>query len=283
MSKQQLIVQKSIELFSQKSISKTSIQDITEACGISKGAFYLNFKSKDDLLIHIVDQLIQELTISFQNLLDEESLPREKLEKFCYATISLFNERFPLFKMLLAENTKGIQSELLLKLKIFDESINRISITLLENVYGEKIQHNKFDIQVCLKGILQGYTDFIVHHKQSIPFKLVGQTIIHYIDALVEMRVSPILTSEHFHSEQLADYEFPTIRELIFEEIEICKKKYEPSSFVGQSIQIIEDELSKEFPNFVILSGMAANLKPQAELQWLVTLVRQYSPAPIQS
>lgn len=62
MSKKLMIMEKAIELFSKNGVESTSIQDITNACGISKGAFYLSFKSKDDLLVEITDYFIKNLS-----------------------------------------------------------------------------------------------------------------------------------------------------------------------------------------------------------------------------
>lgn len=77
MTKKEIIIEKAIELFSKNSIANTSIQDITDACGISKGAFYLSFRSKDDLLIEIIDQFIKELTVSFELLMNDPRPPRQ--------------------------------------------------------------------------------------------------------------------------------------------------------------------------------------------------------------
>lgn len=58
MSKRQLIMDTAIELFAEKGYEATSIQEITKHCGISKGAFYLDFKSKDELILAIIDYII---------------------------------------------------------------------------------------------------------------------------------------------------------------------------------------------------------------------------------
>ena len=42
-SKKQLIIEKAVELFAENGFESTSVQQITERCGISKGAFYLIF------------------------------------------------------------------------------------------------------------------------------------------------------------------------------------------------------------------------------------------------
>jgi AcrR family transcriptional regulator len=48
------IIKESIRLFLKKGFKGTSIQDITDALDITKGAFYWYFKSKRDLLFEIV-------------------------------------------------------------------------------------------------------------------------------------------------------------------------------------------------------------------------------------
>ena len=51
-----LIVRQSVGLFLRTSFKATSIRHITGALGITKGAFYWHFKSKDELLITVIDK-----------------------------------------------------------------------------------------------------------------------------------------------------------------------------------------------------------------------------------
>lgn len=280
LSKQRLIIQKAIELFSQKTIAKTSIQDITEACGISKGAFYLSFRSKEELLIAIVDQLIQDQTIAFQKLADEDSSPRDKLSKFCSSSMHLFNEQFPLFEMLLTENLKDAKAELLQKVEIFNRAMNDIIITLLQDTYGEKLQYNKYDIHLCLKGLIHSYTDFTIHHRKHYDFKKIAELILHYIDVLVEHQFEPFVEEEQFLENSSMCNKQLSIRQLIMEELTRVKTLYDKNSFFGQSIHLLENEFSQPIPSAVLLNGMAANIQHDKELQWLSTLVKQFSPLP---
>jgi AcrR family transcriptional regulator len=57
----------SIELFAARGISETSVRDITRAVGISEGALYRHFESKEDL----VWQAFERNYTSFANELDE--------------------------------------------------------------------------------------------------------------------------------------------------------------------------------------------------------------------
>jgi AcrR family transcriptional regulator len=49
----------SVELFAQHGYAQTSVQQIVDAAGVTKGALYHYFKSKDDLLFTIYDRLLE--------------------------------------------------------------------------------------------------------------------------------------------------------------------------------------------------------------------------------
>ena len=48
-------------LFETQGLKKTSVDELTEAVGISKGAFYLLYESKEELFLEILEQLEQEI------------------------------------------------------------------------------------------------------------------------------------------------------------------------------------------------------------------------------
>jgi len=59
------ILRASIPLFDKKGYSETSIQDIVEVLGVTKGTFYYYYKSKQELL--------KDINVTYiQNLLDEQ-------------------------------------------------------------------------------------------------------------------------------------------------------------------------------------------------------------------
>jgi AcrR family transcriptional regulator len=61
-------------VFTQKGFDEARMDDIAEETGLSKGTLYLYFKSKDDLIIAILDRMFQREFKQFENLnLDEQS------------------------------------------------------------------------------------------------------------------------------------------------------------------------------------------------------------------
>ena len=56
------------EVFSHKGFSDARMDDIAEETGLSKGTLYLYYKSKDDLIIAILDRIFQREFRTFENL-----------------------------------------------------------------------------------------------------------------------------------------------------------------------------------------------------------------------
>ncbi|WP_318036101.1 TetR/AcrR family transcriptional regulator [Halobacillus salinarum] len=76
------MVKTSIALFGTQGFRETSIQDIVEANGITKGTFYYYFKSKEDMLVHIHESFINHLLEQQQSILeDRHTSNRQKLSE----------------------------------------------------------------------------------------------------------------------------------------------------------------------------------------------------------
>ncbi len=58
-------------LFMRRGYDGTSVRDVIDAIGISKGAFYHHFDSKADLLVALTEALADELTEQLSGLVDE--------------------------------------------------------------------------------------------------------------------------------------------------------------------------------------------------------------------
>lgn len=74
------ILDAALELFAQNGYHATSISQIAEKAGISKGLMYNYFKSKDDLLKTIIDGGFQKLS-ELMAAINTETDPRKALEK----------------------------------------------------------------------------------------------------------------------------------------------------------------------------------------------------------
>lgn len=75
------LIKQSTNLFVEKGFSATSIQDIVDALGVTKGSFYYHFKSKEALLMDIHLRYIDDLLTRQKTILETEKTNRGKLVK----------------------------------------------------------------------------------------------------------------------------------------------------------------------------------------------------------
>lgn len=75
------LIKESISLFVEKGYSATSIQDIVDTLGVTKGSFYYHFKSKEALLMHIQSFYIDDLVKRQKTIIETGKSAREKLVK----------------------------------------------------------------------------------------------------------------------------------------------------------------------------------------------------------
>ncbi|MGM0898467.1 MAG: TetR family transcriptional regulator [Bacillota bacterium] len=129
-------MQKSIALFVDKGYSATSIQDIVDALGVTKGSFYYHYKSKEALLMDIHQQYIDELLMRQQRILGTEASAKEKLSEIVHLLIGDMEKQGPIanvyfreLRHLKEENAKTIRT----KRAEFREQIAAVLIAGIES------------------------------------------------------------------------------------------------------------------------------------------------------
>ncbi|MBU8769122.1 TetR/AcrR family transcriptional regulator [Cytobacillus oceanisediminis] len=110
------ITEKSIRLFDQKGFSETSIQDIVDSLGVTKGTFYYYFSSKEELLMDIHLRYIDDMLDNQHEILgDDSKSSKEKL--------------FAIVQMLLSNiKTQGASAKVFFRemRNLSDESLSEI-------------------------------------------------------------------------------------------------------------------------------------------------------------
>jgi AcrR family transcriptional regulator len=75
-SARERLLESAKRLFSQRGYYATSVEDIVESAGLSKGAFYFYFKSKEELFKSLVEEMHLSIVKRLENFLERE-LPLE--------------------------------------------------------------------------------------------------------------------------------------------------------------------------------------------------------------
>ena len=86
------------KMFEKQGVKKTSVDELAQAVGISKGAFYLFYESKEELFLDILEQLEQEIQSS---ILEYSIKPKANTKKNVSDMLKAFlltRESYPLLK-----------------------------------------------------------------------------------------------------------------------------------------------------------------------------------------
>jgi AcrR family transcriptional regulator len=91
MSKKEKVLKAATELFARQGFNKTATSEIAQRAGVAQGTVFHHFKSKENLLVSICDELIGEYIEGMKNAADavHEGTGWEALER-----ILLFNREF---------------------------------------------------------------------------------------------------------------------------------------------------------------------------------------------
>jgi AcrR family transcriptional regulator len=152
--KQNLIKQTALKLFAAKGYATTSISDIAQAAGISKGLMYNYFKSKEEVLRTIWDELLEEFVAMIDPNHDGEVTPEE-------------GENFvdKIFEMLLNRREEmKLYYQFSFQPDVVDFLENKYKYVVLErqqfvfSYFAERLpvansQHAYFSVLVFLKGL----------------------------------------------------------------------------------------------------------------------------------
>jgi len=75
----QFIVEKTAPIFNKKGFAGTSLSDMTEATGLTKGSIYGNFTNKDEVALAVFDHNWRKVSSLISQEIDKKSTVKEKL------------------------------------------------------------------------------------------------------------------------------------------------------------------------------------------------------------
>ncbi|WP_180994367.1 TetR/AcrR family transcriptional regulator [Bacillus sp. Marseille-P3661] len=109
---EELLVESALLIFSEKGYHSTRISDIVKNAGVSQGTYYLYFKNKEDIFIKLVDQFLDRILHSLEQLSSEleEYDDITRLKKLVYHAFDFFytNRKFAAIAMAHHSETPAI-------------------------------------------------------------------------------------------------------------------------------------------------------------------------------
>lgn len=274
MTKKQLIIEKALELFAEKGFEATSVQQITDECGISKGAFYLSFKSKDELITALIDYFMMRFISDIDYVVKDTEDDEELLYKFYYTIFNSFKEHADFAKILIKEQMRSFNEEFLLKSRIYDQAMDKIILSMVERLYGDEIEQTKHDVMYCVKGFMKTYSELFLFYDLPLDLDLLARSLVEKTNVLARHIEIPFISTELIqlrHQPMDEEATKDQIFELIEQNINEIEESIEKESLILLKQQLIEPTLSP-----ALVKGLLENIKSHPHCKWVSYLLRDY-------
>ncbi|MFJ7679738.1 TetR/AcrR family transcriptional regulator [Peribacillus sp. NPDC097198] len=273
MIKRELIMETAIELFAKQGFNATSVQQITDHCGISKGAFYLSFKSKDELIIALVDYFMIQLVSDIDHVV-KNTANEDLLYEFFYTSFKSYLNHTDFAKIIFKEQAQSLNEELITRIQHY-ERINETSIlSLVERLYGDDIIQTKYDLTYCIKGFLQQYAVLFLFYNIPLDLVRLSQSLVEKTNILARHSTIP------FISQELTEIISPVMCEEMTKEqlLDLMDNKIEEieESIEKESLLLLKEQLIEQTFGPAIIKGLLENLHAHPHCKYLAYLLRQY-------
>ncbi|MCR8658826.1 TetR/AcrR family transcriptional regulator [Paenibacillus endoradicis] len=273
MPKKQLIITKAIELFAEKGFESTSIQEITEKCGISKGAFYLSFKSKEELIFSIVDNFMMGITNDIDRVVSSE-VPNEHKFFTLYTIMFQSLESHSKFALIFVkEQMLHVNKNLFEKIAFYDQQFSASLLKLIDTVYGSSVEPIKYDLLLCIKGNLKGYSEFLITQKVPIDIASLSHSLVDKTNAIAYNATVGYVTEEMFNLRCISTENTITLQHIIEKITQLLKTN--DDQLETESLVILLEQLQTERPSQAIMKGMMNTLKQYPRCKLLISGLEQ--------
>lgn len=275
MSKKQQILDAALQLFAEKGIEATSVQHITQAAGISKGAFYLSFPSKESLIKEIIDSFMKEIVTEIDRIVNGMELPDEKLRLYFHAQLALLEKHADFAKIYAQEPMHALNEEIMEKLIHYDAWIDRSLLSLLDELYGEPLRGRRYDLLISIKGFVRIYSQLILFHPYPHDIEKIAELLVEKTNVLATYSQTAYLTEDMVELSMPGPEEVTTQEKLLSVIDELLEDEQHPP-LISESLSLIAEELQSEAPRRAILHGLQANIYDYAPANWLSYLLKKY-------
>ncbi|WP_410893442.1 TetR/AcrR family transcriptional regulator [Neobacillus sp. 204] len=269
--KEKVIIKSGMKLFAQKGFSSTSIQEIATESNISKGAFYLHFKSKDELLLSILEYIFETIESSRLAFENQDLSPREKFIKQITAFFRTFIGHKEFMIMLSKEQAIPRNEDikkLFFKKRFESHLLHRKGLIA---IYGQKMEPFSIDLALILEGLFQTYVGLLMLEPAEFEIEKLSHYLMRRLDSIVKEIASeePFLTEKKMEKIIKNSKQFfePANVHNIVQQMRTEIDQMENSEALEISLEVLEEEINKQSPRLPVIKGMLSNFNGIATLE----------------
>lgn len=266
------IIETGMRLFAIKGYHSTSIQEIATESGISKGAFYLYFQSKEDFISTAIHHFNAQITGRMEKVQQGNFPPKESLAKQITVLMDYIYKYKDFIIMHIRENISiGENTDKLIKhMKIHNYHWMRRNII---NIYGDKVNEILIDAVILLEGMMDGYFKWIVIENVHMDRDRIGLFLVRRLDdvvrSMLEQKDEALVTIQQIPPAyvSLLNMDVTETFSLLKEKLQTLNLDQEKTDQLKTVTEALEMEAVKSEPQPVMIQGLLAHFEKVPELQ----------------
>ncbi|WP_175559343.1 TetR/AcrR family transcriptional regulator [Sediminibacillus albus] len=277
--KKKKIIETSISLFAEKGFYSTSIQEIVDKSDLSKGSFYLHFRSKDELMLRIFEYYYELMNGKIAGVRRENLTPRESFIKQLEVQLEEIIKHKDFIITQFREQTISLNQELFEFIKNKDMEMKQWYESNLLAIYGDKAADYIVDLSLVAEGMLTTYLQMIVKYNADIDLHKLAVFVIRRMDDIAEGLLSgqeepliskdelrPIMEKQNAPCNTVKQKAEKKLLEMQGE-IGGLRLGTEQSRELHGAIDLLLAEIKKAEPRKFLIQGLLANFKDISSLE----------------
>ncbi|MCA1021367.1 TetR family transcriptional regulator [Halobacillus litoralis] len=272
------IIETSIKLFAKKGFSSTSVQEIAKAANISKGAFYLHFDTKDDLLYELFEHYWRRMQ---KRINEVSSTPMTPKEKFIHQLKVSMEE--------VADHREFIIMQIREQVIPFNDMIENLirrmryhSVMFYRNhilaIYGSEAEPFAWEASLTVQSLFKTYIDLMIMDNMEFSLLKVAESIANKMDAVMEGYKSghdcPVITNEVISRVIPENFQLNQMKDIMTQLQEIYDQENDVD--LKDTADLLLQELTSKAPRPAVIKGMVFNLERYDEYIDLSSQIRAH-------
>ncbi|UJL46579.1 TetR/AcrR family transcriptional regulator [Virgibacillus sp. NKC19-16] len=259
-----------VQLFQKNGFHSTSVEDITRACGISKGAFYNHFDSKESMILQVLqryyDEMFREADYFSKGL---HSSPIKVLKKKITIELERSIDYRYFFHAVMADFPPDDDGPIPKSLNRMQHQLHEWHKHALLEAFGPKPGKYLNDLAVVMEGTVHSYLMKIIWEgAPAFPLDRIGDLIAECLHAIVanDEHIFPVLPRH------VKDAVPVSILENMKHDLDAIRAELGDKKDI-QTIDLLIEELGQEKPREFLIDALLNQLYRRPNLKNQLTVI----------
>lgn len=268
------------QLFFEQGYRGTNMQSIADACSISKGAIYLHFKSKEQILIGLLKRMDDQLFAKLESIESDSTLSaRNRFKAQIKCQIDLSTEQKQLSDLF-------IQDAMAFTEELHDfagETRHRWQLAQKRAVveyFGEQVIPWQVDVSLIVSGILNEYASYWLLENIELPLDKMIEMVVfsceHIVQGMIEHQPQAVMNEGMMPNSQSLEEDAEERRQSKLQKLvkelgalipplqqDADENEWHTLSSTGE---VLLELIQQEQPNLVMLRALLASLREYSSL-----------------